>query len=245
MAALVDALPEEGVRACLDYAFSRLDRPKGKNHKRDKELLRAVAVTARAHPRLKTEALRCICRGVLLGDITGREALGEGLRLLYEDPELSRSLLCGSSGLRSDHLESIAPGCSGTGDRGNTRFGRRTVRHSQERRSPLLRDADSLTCNRLAVTLSRLPAELFRTDLSLLSAHTDRDVRAGSAVIWVRVSHLWPFLGERLASDAEPSVRRALASGLGDEPLHRPVAVRLRADHRRDVRTLLPKAQAL
>jgi hypothetical protein len=375
--ALADALPEEGARACLDYAFSRLERPKGEHHKRDKELLRAVSVIARVHPHLKTEALRCICRGVLLGDITGREALGEGGRLLYENPELSRSFLSGvdvddesepaliglvlagdiSESLREYARErwsraikpkQFTPGRMevGTNLRESARF--TTVLGTAEQRrfaeamlirakderddahnrddalvalavvgpslrgqvddvfaslvefacgpvrtetifdwstdplafvrttsSPpplaaqaletaetlasdeeqfialknavfqLLRDADSLTCNRLAVTLSRLPAELFRTDLPLLAAHTDHDVRAASAVIWVRTPHLWPSLGDRLASDPEPSVRRALASGLGDEPLHRSVVDVLRADHRRDVRTLLPKIQSL
>lgn len=369
--ALADAVSPEVARAYIDYAHSRLNRPKGENHTRDKELLKAVIAVASVHTHLKDEALNAICRAVLLGDITGAEALRVGAGIIHANPEHARELLADSDPTEADEPELLGrlfaedtserlrgyarerwsraiepkkftPGqmSVGTNLRQSAQFV--TLLHKEEQRrfaeamlvrarderddannrddalvalaimGPSLRGeaadlvdtlvdfacgpvkaetifdwstdplaylrttsstpplaaqaletagtlaseeeqfialkrailhllphADKYTYNRLAAALCHLPAELFQSDLPLLAVHTDLNIRAASAVLWARASQLWPSLGEQLASDPEPAVRRALACKLGDEPLHGPVKARLREDHRRDVRSFL------
>lgn len=105
----------------------------------------------------------------------------------------------------------------------------------------LFRDADEPAFRRVAAALGYLPADLFAEDLHVLAVHENRDIRAAAACLWSKASHLWPELGESLATDTDPYVRGALASSLGQEPLHQPLVALLRRDERRDVRSQLPR----
>jgi len=57
----------------------------------------------------------------------------------------------------------------------------------------------------------RLPAAQLTVDLRLLAAHTDSTVRQPAAILWPRVPPLRPSIGQQLASDTDPQVRRQLA----------------------------------
>lgn len=103
----------------------------------------------------------------------------------------------------------------------------------------LFRDADGPAFNRIAAALRYLPPELLAPDLRVLAVHENRDIRAAAAFLWSRAPHVWPELGEGLATDTDPYVRGALAGSLGQDPLHEPLVNRLRQDDRRDVRRAL------
>jgi hypothetical protein len=65
-----------------------------------------------------------------------------------------------------------------------------------------------------AHALARLPPEHVTVDLALLSGLEAVWARQLAAVLWVHHPGHLPALGHALAHDAEPSVRRSLASGL-------------------------------
>lgn len=92
---------------------------------------------------------------------------------------------------------------------------------------------------RLSSTLRDIPPEHFDLDINLFAAHPNRWVRALAAIVWTRKPDQSHTLGARLATDAEASVRYALAAYLGTSDDFQEVRSILQNDSRRVVRKAL------
>jgi len=106
----------------------------------------------------------------------------------------------------------------------------------QELAVELLNGADDQTCYHIAHALSRVPPSELRLDLTLLGTHPSKWLRALAAVAWNADPARAPGLGERLAQDASPQVRRSLASTLHDRKDVAELRRTLSTDIRRSVR---------
>ncbi len=109
----------------------------------------------------------------------------------------------------------------------------------QELALGLLHEAGADASTLVAHALHALPSELVSGALEVLSAHSSEQIRALAAVSWAAGSEHAGALGERLARDGSPLVRRSLAGALQDRSMQSSVLEVLQDDPRRSVRRLV------
>jgi hypothetical protein len=118
------------------------------------------------------------------------------------------------------------------------------TRRVQEVATDLLAGADERTANQVARALSAVPPGELDLDIDFLGSHPSASIRALAAVLWAQRSETEEKLGERLARDPSPLVRRSLASSLRDEAAHSAARDVLTRDPRRSVRRAVGTADS-
>ena len=104
----------------------------------------------------------------------------------------------------------------------------------------LMPHADPGQANSLANALALLPdPSQASLDPRSLAAHESEWIRSAAARLWCAAGGQPPQVGQRLAADPSPNVRRGLAFHLPDTPQYDNIRNQLRQDIRRSVRTAL------
>lgn len=100
----------------------------------------------------------------------------------------------------------------------------------------MLPDADDRACHGIAWALTSVPHDQLSVDLARLAEHKSAWMRAFAATAWCKRKNANRALGELLVRDPSGFVRRSLATGLRDLPIHDELRMVLSTDPRRSVR---------